>query len=721
MIASYVPQSRIWRNSFEHHPKMKIFYAALEALGSAIPISLGGLIWIGYKIGAEVIAPLVLALFCAMAITNVFSSRSQRPLIYQTRFFEVSLLVGFIDIFVPLLSSWGLTDTPTVRLTLVMLACFGAALLQPVFYALRLQRITRFIPAPVFAGFLNAVAIVLIISQCKQTLALLADPWDILWPSLLIAATCFVVARVTLHLKPTLPAGMVGLAVASLLAFLLFRFGYAVSFVMPTELQWVLPVALFDWGIFDISKVALGAVLTQVGFTSALLAVVIFLNTITVSETVSQIDDRPTPSIRDTMFLSAGKIISASLGALPVSGSPSPTLAAMRVGSLTPGFFAVVAVSGLLFYALGLLAWTPRAAIIGLLLFVALLLMDRPSMALARRYVFQSSVRQQMSLMQREDLLIVVLVALSGAFVNMVVALLVGMALGLVLFAKRNGKNPIKDVHNGQTWRSNCTRSSGDTALLSQHGQRILSVRLQGALYFGIARSLREELERLISNSGQQRQWMVLDWHAVVSYDTTVAHMMECVEQAASTRGVQILHCDRADVNQAYVDMDRALEVCENQLLDDLRPRLDGQTDPALHLAPLLGGLEPEAQALVLNCFQSRGYAEGERVITKGEHSRDLHVITHGRADVLIDEGAIRLDSMSCGAVFGEMGFLDGTPRTAHVVATEPLVTHVLNRVRFDELSRSHPGVAQQILQNLCEELAKRLRYLHQLISRERA
>ena len=617
---------------------MKTLYAALEALGSAIPISLGGLIWIGYKIGPEMIAPLVLALFCAMAVTNIFASFSQRPLFYQTRFFEVSLLVGFIDIFVPLLGSWGLADTPAVRLTLVVLACIGAALLQPVFYALRLQRITRFIPAPVFAGFLNAVAIVLVISQGKQILALFDRSTDILWPSLLIAAVCFTVAHVTLRFNPKLPSGMMGLTVASLLAFLLGRSGYVVPSIMPAELHWVLPVALLEWGIFDTSKVALGALLTQVSFTSALLAVVVFLNTITVSETVSQVDDKPPPNFRDTMFLSAGKVISACLGALPMCGSPSPTLAAIRTGSLTPAVFVLVAVLGLQFYALGVLAWTPRAAIIGLLFFVALLLMDRPSITLAWRYLAQPGARQTMSLMQREDLLIVALVTLAGAFINMVVALLVGMALGLILFARRNGKKPIKDVHDGRSWRSNCTRPSTDAALLSEHGHRILSVRLQGALYFGMARSLREELENLIS-SAAQRQWMVLDWHAVVSYDTTVTHMMECVEQAASARGVQVLHCDRSDVDQTYPDMDRALEVCENQLLDDLRPRLDGQSDAALHMGTLLDGLEPAAQTLVLSCFQSRCYAVGERVITKGEHSRDLHVITCGRADVLIDGG----------------------------------------------------------------------------------
>ncbi len=170
---------------------MKTLFAALEALGSALPIGLGALGWIAYKIGPEMTAPLLLAMFCGMAVTNLSAAFSQRPVIYQTRFFEVSLLVGFIDSFVPQLGSWGLQDSPAVRLSLVMMACLGAALLQPVFYAFRLQRMTRFIPAPVFAGFLNAVAALLVISPIRQIWSLLAGPIEAAWPSLLIALVCF--------------------------------------------------------------------------------------------------------------------------------------------------------------------------------------------------------------------------------------------------------------------------------------------------------------------------------------------------------------------------------------------------------------------------------------------------------------------------------------------------------------------------------------------------
>lgn len=70
------------------------------------------------------------------------------------------------------------------------------------------------------------------------------------------------------------------------------------------------------------------------------------------------------------------------------------------------------------------------------------------------------------------------------------------MALGLILFVRRNGKQPIRDVNSGLVWRSNCTRSPADRQFLDRHGARIQCVRLQGALYFGMASTLRTQRGR---------------------------------------------------------------------------------------------------------------------------------------------------------------------------------------------------------------------------------
>ena len=70
-------------------------------------------------------------------------------------------------------------------------------------------------------------------------------------------------------------------------------------------------------------------------------------------------------------------------------------------------------------------------------------------------------------------------------------------------------------------------------------------------------------------------------------------------------------------------------------------------------------------------------------------------MIASGRADVLINGGTIRLAGVNAGAILGEMGFLNGSPRAADVVAVEPLVWLTLRRKNFDALCQQHPELAQ--------------------------
>jgi sulfate permease, SulP family len=718
--------------SAESSSMSRLLSSALEALGSAIPSGLAALIWIGLKIGPEMIPPLLLAMFSAIAVVHFSAAASPRPIVYTPRFFEISLLVGFIDAFVPKLALWGLDDTPATRLTLVLAAGAVAALMQPVFYGLRLQRLTRFIPAPVFAGFLNAVALILIVGQVREVMRLQHSYPHLLLSSLAIAGVCLAVALAVKIMRPQLPAGIVGLLAASLTALLLQTSSQGLPAVMPVNPQWVLPIALVDWQVFNPAHGKLDAILGDVALTGFLLAVVVFLSTISTQETMAQLDtqdDKPEPARIHAMQLSAGQTIAAALGSLPLSGSPASTVAAGGRHGVPRGAPPLFSLLAMALYVSGLLAWLPQAAMIGLVLYLAYTLFDRPSALGLWRYATDAGARRNMSALQREDLALIAVVALFGVLLNMVAALVVGMVLGLVLFAWRNGRSAIKEIRSGCTWRSNCVRPMADIAWLDVNGSQIQCVRLHGALYFGVSRSLRSDLETLLPGT----KWLVVDWQAVVSHDTTLLRMFDRFEAFAARRGVQLVHCARPDkivplghdvaahiAPTDFADLDRVLEFCENRLLEGAERKNAAAPVDALLGSAFVTGLKPEERTLVLACFEQRHYQQGDRMIKKGETSRDLYIIDNGHADVVIADGTIRVAGISAGAIFGEMGFLDGTPRAADVYATRPLVSLVMSRRRFDDLSRSHPAIAQAVMQNLCCELARRLRSLHLLLARER-
>jgi sulfate permease, SulP family len=624
---------------------------------------------------------------------------------------------------------WGLQDSPEIRLTWMLAICVTAALMQIAFHSMQLQRLTRYIPAPVFAGFLNAVALTLVVSQVRQIYLLVQQEANLWLPALVIAFICLTVAISVKRFKPSLPAGVLGLVAASATAFALAVMGHGVPSILPKETNWALPLTMLDSSVLDVAPKFIFAIFLELLISGFLLAVVIFLNTVVAAEVITQVDDKPEPTKRDTLRLAMGQILSACLGSVPISGAPAASLAAMRTGGpLEPQAIRLFCALAIGFYLLGLMAWLPQAAMIGLLLFEASCLFDRSSVAGIGRFWLSKKARRSMSVLQREDLLTVGLVTLIGALLNMVAALLAGMVLGLVLFAKRNGKTAIRDIRTAQSLRSNVARSTRDMNWLAREGNNIKCVRLQGALYFGIARSLRVELSALLPDT----KWLVLDWRAVTSQDSTLHTMLKSFEQKANAVGVKVFHSSRSieqiddtsNTFNSFQDLDRALEECENQLIRSLASKQAiGMSNNEIEIQRediFFSGFDEAGRDILNGCFEIKNYAPGETILAIGEYTRDMHLITKGQVDVMIADRKIRVASVGTGAILGEAGFLVGVQRAADAVALDSVTTHKLSYERFQTLSLLHPELSQRVLQNLCFELVNRLRSLHMQIERER-
>jgi CRP/FNR family transcriptional regulator, cyclic AMP receptor protein len=73
------------------------------------------------------------------------------------------------------------------------------------------------------------------------------------------------------------------------------------------------------------------------------------------------------------------------------------------------------------------------------------------------------------------------------------------------------------------------------------------------------------------------------------------------------------------------------------------------------------------------------------------------------------DEGVV-LSTLGAGAVFGELGILDGKPRSATVTAVTDMDIAVLDRVGLARLIDSMPGVACSLLSAIIVRVGDRLR-----------
>jgi CRP/FNR family transcriptional regulator, cyclic AMP receptor protein len=99
--------------------------------------------------------------------------------------------------------------------------------------------------------------------------------------------------------------------------------------------------------------------------------------------------------------------------------------------------------------------------------------------------------------------------------------------------------------------------------------------------------------------------------------------------------------------------------------------------------------------------------ASGQVIIQAGDESDAFHLILGGRAKVLGKPRA-RPRQLRTGDYFGEMGLIDGEPRSATIVAVGELQTMKLPRRPFLRLLTQEPGIAVAML----AELAGRVRRL---------
>jgi CRP-like cAMP-binding protein len=111
-----------------------------------------------------------------------------------------------------------------------------------------------------------------------------------------------------------------------------------------------------------------------------------------------------------------------------------------------------------------------------------------------------------------------------------------------------------------------------------------------------------------------------------------------------------------------------------------------------LKTIPLFSSLSQKALDTVQVFASETSVSAGKRLVHEGDYSYDLIVIDTGTADVIKDGQVI--GHLGPGDVFGEIGMLSGSRRTADVVATSPM--HLITLSKWD-LKRISAEVSDQL------------------------
>ncbi|HYO26683.1 MAG TPA: cyclic nucleotide-binding domain-containing protein [Azonexus sp.] len=137
-----------------------------------------------------------------------------------------------------------------------------------------------------------------------------------------------------------------------------------------------------------------------------------------------------------------------------------------------------------------------------------------------------------------------------------------------------------------------------------------------------------------------------------------------------------------------------------------------------LRNVPLFSGLDESELQRLSQVAMRRRAGRNEQVVRAGEDAESLIVLLTGRAKVtnFDEEGReIILAWLGPGEFFGEMGLIDGSPRSASVVAVEPCELLTIGKTEFQRCMQENFQVAQKLMQILVGRLREADRNIESL------
>jgi SulP family sulfate permease len=623
-------------------------------------------------------------------------------------------------------------NMPTVSATLLVF--FAIVLLGGVFQMLfglfRLGTLIKFAPYPVMAGFQNMAAVLLFLVQLSDVLGYdriigftrvhlyldSARPLS-LFVAVLTFAAMWNARRVTAKVPPLLVGLGVGIAAYYGLTFagLSNNLGPVIG---PLTASAAMRSVLVDFSGLAVAEPLLRAAPAIVSGALAL-AIIASIDALLCAKLAGQPGEIRTDGDRLLVRLGVANAVSGAFGGITSGINIGPSVVNRAFGGRN---WVSVAVNALMLLAAAtvlfpLISYLPRAVLSAAIMVVAVQHIDpwtkQATMALLKR---DTPRRGAIAL----DLAVALFVSVLSIAVNVVLAVFLGIALAVLLFAVRMSQSTIRRLYRCDRVRSRKSRGAAEMAALEAKGTAILVIELQGALFFGSAERLAQIVAR---ETAAGTSAVLLDLRRVTDVDSTGARILADIDQALARQNIRLalVYVDRVAApglpgvfsarDRVFPDVDRAIEWAEDGLLGAAVAPETADEIPIERVA-ILRDFAPDEIAALVRHLERVNWPPGHAIFRQGDPGTALFLVTKGRASVHIRhaDGAIRLVTFVPGTVFGELAILDRGPRSATVTADEDVAAFSLSGKSFDALREAEPAVAIKLLSALGRELSVRLR-----------
>jgi CRP-like cAMP-binding protein len=125
--------------------------------------------------------------------------------------------------------------------------------------------------------------------------------------------------------------------------------------------------------------------------------------------------------------------------------------------------------------------------------------------------------------------------------------------------------------------------------------------------------------------------------------------------------------------------------------------------DQDIARVPLFTGLSTSSLRRVVRRMTDHEFREGVALVKEGSRGETMFVLVEGSAKVVRHGRTLR--RLGPGDVFGEIALFDRRPRSASVVAAEPVRALVLHRGDLRAILEEEPQIAWTLLETMAGRL----------------
>ncbi|NQU59985.1 MAG: SulP family inorganic anion transporter [Rhodospirillales bacterium] len=411
-------------------------------------------------------------------------------------------------------------DQPALAFTVVIM---GGAF-QVMFGMLRLGRYINLVPFPVISGFMSGIGCIIIALQLAPMLgqshpgagvvaSLMALPGDIAianWHAVGIAGMTLAIVYLTpKKIQRLVPTPLIALIVGTVAVWMFFS-GAPVLGEIPTGFP-KLQMPALDW-----------VVLTDMVGSALVLALLGSIDSLLTSLVADGITRTHHESDRELFGQGIGNMLAGLFGAIPGAGATMRTVVNVRAGGKTP-ISGVVHALVLLAIVMGLgplAAHIPYAVLAGILIKVGIDIIDWGYL-------------KRMHGAPRAGVIIMLVVLGLTVFVDLIVAVSVGIVAASLLFVKRMSDLQLENVRSGS---DGLPYDAAEQEILDRHADDIMIYHISGPMNFGAAKGMVKQIA--VSTDFKV---LILDLTDVTFIDTSASMAIENIMINAAEQGLQVI------------------------------------------------------------------------------------------------------------------------------------------------------------------------------------